>query len=391
MRKIYSLITILLFLIILSAPGIKSLLKQNKVAQWENRVLAKKPDFITDLSDISRYTDQVDNYLSDNFGFRKNFIETNSKIHYYLFNDAVSKQITIGENDFIFFNSHNSKKPHSIIKFICEEKEHSKTVKQRIRKNFSWFIEHYTKLGYATSIAIIPLKAKIYPENLPSREKQWCADSRVTWADENLTKINPKSVYYPLEKLRSWKSSFPVYLPSFFHWEGHLPYRVAEDIMLNHLNITPDLSAKIEQIEVQSDLQRFLQGIELKEKSVNYSYKDHNIKKCHGKKCVKDIEQVYKKSLSFHYARTQAPFTGRKILLLTDSFGADVFKHFIRGFDEVSMINMNYLSDQERVPFFEFIEKEIESTHILLLMNSGGIYSNASKLNKVLLEFESNK
>jgi hypothetical protein len=210
----------------------------------------------------------------------------------------------------------------------------------------------------------------------------------MTWTDENIKKINQKSIYYPLERFRSWKSEFQVYLPSFFHWDGRLPYQVAEDIMINHFQITPDISPKSEKIEKQSDLQRFLQGIELKEKSVKYSYNQHKIKKCHGKNCIKDLELVYKKSISAYGVRSRAPYTGRRILLLTDSFGADIFMHFIRGFDEVTIIDMNNLKDQERASFFKFIEEHTNPTHILLLMNSGGIYTNASKLNKVSLELD---
>jgi hypothetical protein len=43
MKKIYSIITIALFLLIITTPGLKSALKQNKTLLWENRVLAKKP------------------------------------------------------------------------------------------------------------------------------------------------------------------------------------------------------------------------------------------------------------------------------------------------------------------------------------------------------------
>ena len=119
-------------------PAVKHIFTKDKLKSDENRVLVQKPSFPKKIDDIKGYTNQIDNYLSDQFGFRKIFIRSSNKLRYQLFNEISSKQITVGNNGFIYFNSHIADNPNLLIKSVCNVQSLPKTFQQ---KTISLFIK----------------------------------------------------------------------------------------------------------------------------------------------------------------------------------------------------------------------------------------------------------
>ena len=363
---------------------IKHLYVGDKIKSKENRNLIQRPAQPKDLASLTSYTSKVDNYLADQFGFRDVFIRTANRLRYHLFNETTSKQITMGNNGFIFLNSHSAKYPYSLINKVCDITPVPTNDQDKAIAAYNDFITHYNNLGYQTSIAIIPTKSRIYPENLLSPQADICQQNSRTWLDNRVSEVSSGlGVYYPIKQFRLWKNQFPVYLKSYFHWNGELPYQVADDMMKNYWHISPDFDVGASDTLVQSDLKRFLQGLNLMNPSKKYNYKEFGIKECRGRNCIENLNTVYKRVIGFRFIR-ENPTTHRQLLILADSFGAKITEHFIRGFDEVNMISISNLTLAEQKKFYETVLKDTKPTHFLLLFHDSGFIGHGNRLNKLL-------
>lgn len=368
---------------------IKHLVSDDKTISNENRTLTQKPDWPNKFVDLKKHTANIDDYLADQFGFRKNFISGANKVRYKLFDEIISKQITVGKNGFFYFNSHSAKTPNSLIKSICSIIPLSLRAQKKTKKYFAAFLKHTRNQGIITHIAVIPTKLKIYPEYLPALEKKWCDPLQFNWVDSLMESMAELQVYYPLEMMLELKKSIQVYLPKHFHWHGHLPAIVAEDIMKNLWNIKPTFNIKPKIANVQPDLKNHYRGLTFYEESKQYNYKSQGIKTCKGKNCLADLNKYYKKGISFTHTNNNIK-TKNKLVLLTDSFGAFISEHFSRGFPEVILISINYLKPEEEYRFYQWITKDIKPTHLLYLMHDGGIYGRANKLELLMNDINKN-
>ncbi len=381
MAKLYQIITLFIFTVLISVPLVKHLTEGDQVKSNENRTLIQRPAPPKSLATITDYTQKMDAYFSDQFGFRILFIKAANILRYYLFNEVTARNISFGKKGFVFLNSHSPKKPHLLFKIVCEAIHISKKKKQETLVTYRRLMEFYRAQGIKANVAIIPLKSKVYPEYLPEPMSTWCLSRTPTWVDQNISKALKGELYYPLDKFMQWKQEFEIFLPSFFHWHGKLPYLVAEDILKTLWEISPDLTAKPVESLIESDLEKNLEGLHFYAKTQNYDYTD--LKFCHQQRCIKGLRQLYKNSTSLKFTRKN-PSTHRKLLILSDSFGIAIAQNFIRGFDEVVLIETNHLSQQEKFKFYQNIHKTINPTHVLHLYYSGRVFSQATHLKKFL-------
>ena len=373
-------------MLVITLPMYRHFIKGDIKNTIENRQLTQRPKAPNSINDLGAYAAVLDKYFSDQFGYRKNFVDWANQIKYYVFKEFNSTQISFGKNNFIFFNSHNAKHPNSLIKIVCDENKLNQKNADFILNNISKLLKFYHNKGIIANMAIIPTKSRIYPENLPEMESQWCLNNTPTWLDRNMLKFSEHQVYYPLAQMQRWKNEFQVYLPKHFHWNGKTPYYIAEDMMKTLWNIDPVFDVEAQATVVKADLKRFLSGLELKEKSFKYDYQSQDVKRCRGRNCIDGLNKVYKNIIAFHF--TKENFTNRRLLLLTDSFGAGIAEHFIRGFDEVTMIDLNYLKAEERTKFYQTIIKMKKPTHLLHLIHDSGTYNRAVKFKKLLTDLE---
>jgi hypothetical protein len=382
MKKIYQIFSLTFLFIFLCLPMMKHLYVGDEIKSKENRNLTQRPSQPKNLASLSSYTSKVDDYLADQFGFRDVFIKTANRLRYQLFNETTSKQITMGENGFIFLNSHSAKHPYSLINNVCDIKPLSKELQDDAIKAFSKFIANYEDQGFQTGIAIIPSKSRIYPENLLNPQAEICQNNVITWLDQRINEVTGRGIYYPLKKFRQWKNEFQVYLPSFFHWNGELPYHVADDMMKNYWHIEPEFEVHPTDTSVKTDLQRFLFGLKIKNLSKKYDYSSYKVKACRGAHCFKNLSHVYERIIGFRFFKDSTAHN--KLLILSDSFGAKITPHFIRGFDEVAMIELNHLKKKERLSFFNTVLSTEKPTHLLLLFHDGGSKGQSKLLQEVL-------
>jgi hypothetical protein len=382
-KKIYAIVFISFFILLISLPAVKHLIKEDDLKSGENRLLTQKPKFPENYQDWNLFSTSIDSYLSDQFGFRKNFISGANKVKYKLFNETNSKQITIGKNGYFYFNSHGAANPNIIIKSVCDIAPLPDKFLQKTKQYFSDFVAYSESKGIHTNIAIIPTKSRIYPEYLPTVERVWCNRNMQTKLEEMLTSISSFKLYYPLEKMLELKSNIQVYLPKHFHWHGKAPYILAEDMMKSLWGITPEFEVKEEIIEDQSDLRLYFKGLHFYEESVSYDYSKLGITKCVGNGCFEELKQIYQHNITYRYQNSHAN-NQRKLVILSDSFGSYIGANFSRGFSEVILIDINNLQPDEQLGFYNWVTNKLKPSHMLYLLHDGGIYGRTIMLERMM-------
>lgn len=369
---------------LLTLPLVKHIVTDDKTKSGENRVLAQKPTLPKTYSDVGQFITFFDDYLEDQFGFRKNFISGANKTRYWLFNEITSKQITVGKNKFIFFNSHSAKYPNSMIKSVCGITRGSDKHINHTVDSVSRFIKYTQQFGISVNLSVIPTKSRIYPENLPRLERNWCLSKKTTWRDRLIQKLNSvHPVYYPLKKMIALKEHIQVYLPSYFHYKGELPYTLAKSLMKELWNISPDFVVKPTKKTTQSDLRTYFKGLHFYNDTVIYDFKKHGVKSCSGKRCLIGLNKYYKKGVSHTYINPKNS-NQLSLVILSDSFGPPIAKYFSMGFRKVICINIFNLEENEKKNFYQWILTTVQPTHLLYLIHDGGTFGLVKSIDNLL-------
>lgn len=350
------------------------------------------PSTPSELSDLKKFTHDMNAYLEDHFGMRISYLKTSNKIKYHLFNELISPQITVGKGGFIFFNSHSTKSKNKLIQFACGQISAPQSYKKEVQEGYAYFLDYLMSKGVIGSFALIPIKARIYPEKLPSQEYRWCGKENKTWFDQMMINLKNQgySVYHPLELMKALKPQLDVYLSGFFHWHGKITAYIAQDMIKNLWQLElNNLVVEPLEVSVQSDLKSHLVGIKLHNNSAMYDYPSQGVKKCTTESCKPNLERYFSRTPPVHVYEHDSQSS--KVLVITsDSFGGYIAEHYIRGFNKVVLINISGINKSQILAFYEHIIGIYQPTHVLNLIHEGGIYG-ANKNNQQLKQQISEK
>ena len=106
MKKIISIIAIVLFCVMIIVPTAMTNNKQDAISTRDNRRLSQLPWKVSCNGET--FTEAANNYMNDRIGLRDNFITLNSAISYYVFNDSPNKNVIMGDNGWLFYNPDNN-------------------------------------------------------------------------------------------------------------------------------------------------------------------------------------------------------------------------------------------------------------------------------------------
>lgn len=90
-KKIYSIVFIVLFIAIISLPLIKADWTSGGISEDENRYLAEAPKLTVDGKINDKFTAEVETWFMDHMGYRKQLIDYNAKMQYEVFGKMLSK------------------------------------------------------------------------------------------------------------------------------------------------------------------------------------------------------------------------------------------------------------------------------------------------------------
>ncbi len=172
MKKIGSIIFIIVFLSICAAPLIGMMLGYEN-ANVEKRTVTIAPSIYTKDGINSEFIHELDDYFTDNFAFRTNLITANAYITGTVFGESVSEKVIIGKDGWLFFSP--TLDDYKRVDLLTDNEIY------RLYKTLEIQREYLERKGVDFIFAIAPNKASIYGECMPIRymviEEQSNADN----------------------------------------------------------------------------------------------------------------------------------------------------------------------------------------------------------------------
>ncbi|MBD7969364.1 DHHW family protein [Paenibacillus gallinarum] len=189
------------FLLFISCFGMWSLWEPDRtLSEFENRVLAKFPSFSWDKLWSGRYTDQLDDYLVDQFVGRDNWVGLKSDM------ERMSGKT---ENNQVFFGSSG----YLFERFTYDEEQLGQNIKQIAR-----FAERHQKDVDSLSLLLVPNSQTLNGEYLPKYAEATDAPQSPLM-DQIFSELSGRVAPVDIrEVLQQKKSTAQIYYRTDHHW-----------------------------------------------------------------------------------------------------------------------------------------------------------------------------
>ena len=188
----------------------------------------------------------------------------------------------------LFFNSHSAKYPYSLIEQSCGIGISAAAIAS-VTDDVATFLRLARRINPNSALVIIPSKAPIYLELLPAWLSVRCRTAiPPTSVIEEQLRGEPQlaaMVDYPLDKMRTLKTSMEVYPPQAFHWAGDIPRIIAQRISERTFGLDKRRSLRAHGIVHRTDLQRFVPGVNLWMEDLEPDYATAGVRSCFGPAC----------------------------------------------------------------------------------------------------------
>lgn len=220
--KVVFLINIILFLSILVVSLIFTDFVGGKVSNTENRMLASFPvniDYSTGTFDI--HWKSMEQWISDNIGFRKEFVEIYSIFKNNILGLSSSPLVLRGRSGWYYYTAD---KNIEIAKGTYPLTEDDLAT---IAKNQQVISDYYHSLGKEYILMLTPSKVSIYPEFLPMADETVYL-TPVDIVSDYLSKHTDVTVYNSKPILLRGKSDGQIFHKTDTHWNqlgSYLAYK----------------------------------------------------------------------------------------------------------------------------------------------------------------------
>lgn len=157
MKKIADIVFIVVFLVIIVACIVFSSTETDRISETEKRKLANPPtsDFFT-----AEYKSELQAWLSDNIGFRDDFLELRTNVMYKGLNKMTTDDVQKGKDGWFFYT------PDYNIEIATGEYPLDEAHLKEIAEAQQAISDHYKEEGREYVLVLTPSKASIYPEYL---------------------------------------------------------------------------------------------------------------------------------------------------------------------------------------------------------------------------------
>ncbi|MFT4655236.1 MAG: hypothetical protein ACI82S_002896 [Patiriisocius sp.] len=353
----------------------------NARSKWEKRNLESFPEW-HGLAAINEYFDKISEFADDHIGLALEFNQIYRKILFYIFGDSPVKNITVGRSGFVYLNSHTPKRKNIVYKNLCirgASSSHSLDVIDRVEKVFKYFASS----GLNVSLGVAITKPVLYPEFLPvyipTPLRKACSsfrDDNFLVSIQNKMELNGGTYYYPYEMFFQQKNVEAFYPKENFHWSGRSSHVFAKGL-LNQIGIevSPAFSVGEKLTTGRSDLNPI--GFERAVNVWHYPYQSYGVSKTTVARQM--VMPYYSRIRDVSYYKTESPMSDRKLLLLSNSFGAYVAPHLAPGFKELYHVNLNHLQKDEYKRFFNEFINSLSITDVMFIVHDDGLINSWGK------------
>lgn len=157
-NSIIQWITVLTFFTMLSFPLVNSYLGLvDELEVKENRKLKERPEF--DINDLDSYTEDFDDYYSDNFSTRNQLVKWSGFLDYSVFKVSPTPRVIVGKDGW-FYNKLSLPYYECASRYSDAELD---SIKAELMQRSKWCKERDMQFY----VAVIPNKMNMYPDDLP--------------------------------------------------------------------------------------------------------------------------------------------------------------------------------------------------------------------------------
>lgn len=371
-----------LWFVILLLPAVTQILQIDRSdPALENRELAASPQRPNNLAAMLVWSNQMDAYLNDHFGLRQSMIAWNNRLRYYGLGETASSQLVVGSDQTLFFTSHDAAHPQRMRQFLCG-KDVAPTAVQELAISVASFMQGLAPVSESiregateqipVALAFVPTKPILYAELLPAWMQAECANQVETMPAilQKIAQTDPvvsTLIYYPLVAMQKQKASTQLYPKVNFHWHGRGAQFFAQELAEQQWHMPAARNLHFQSEIVSSDLQRFMPGVPLTAQIESPDYAASKITACVGPACFPELHSAGKLGdVSRYRWQPTTSTSGKKLLIISDSFGNGGAGYFSPYFSEVWHISINnsgQLSEQEletlRADFSNFAPQQV--------------------------------
>lgn len=358
-------------------PAFAGFFTNHKARQnWEKRELAALPNVLQASSSKVFFT-ELEAFIDDHMGFATPLNQAYRKLQFYVFGDSPVANVSVGDEGFVFLNSHSVSRPHTAISKLClrNASQISKTAKA-----MDTFASIIDRQGATMTYAVVPSKPLLYPDRLPyttpARFREACLsiDPLQSAAGQLRERAQGADyrVYFPFSELAAMRDEPAFYPPENFHSASRINHEFARGL-LHELDIDVGRAyskdAYLGVIRADMDLLGFRRDAD----AWIYPYADYETVFSHREPSW--VVRHYPRARDFGTFVSANPASTRSALLLSNSFGKYVAPHLAPGFKSLHHINLNALRKTEAEAFLRQVLAQIQPDDVIYLVHDGGIPS----------------
>ncbi len=209
---LFVLLSALPYVLWMAVPG------ELKAQNFENRLLAEKPQLTTD--GYLSYTENYEAYINDHLPFRNTLVMCDSAVRLFAFDDPINEGVLAGKDGWLFFcGTRALKNDYLGADLLTEEELYG--LAAHINELSARFAEENRELV----ILIAPNKERIYSEYMPDTLGPLQEPCKLQQITDYLREHTEVTVVTPIEELRSAKADLMcdgvlLYYKTDTHWNG---------------------------------------------------------------------------------------------------------------------------------------------------------------------------
>jgi hypothetical protein len=358
----------------------------------ERRVLAKAPHWPRSVADLLALPGRLTALADDRFGYRNELVWLDGRLRYRLFGEVDSDQVMFGRHGRLWLISHVRGKPFSLPDEVCgvgvdsaQIADAARTMARVLdgtgapRKGPGLSGDPGTgALAPRSLFVAIPTAPVLYPEDLPRWLAARCRNGTPSApaVRSALAAARPDlgaRMLYPLDTMLAVKQRGVAIAPGSFHWSGEAAKAVVEAIGASlALPKLRDIAARPE--IGPADLSNFVPGVTLRGRVDVPDFAAAGVTACRSISCVPGFASLgdgLREAGHFRWSTGE----GKKLVLVSDSFGARAAGYFCEYFSDVLYVNIEYrrLDPERRARLREALFARFRPDVLVMLFHDGGV------------------
>lgn len=359
-------------------------------APEERRVLAKAPHWPRSFADLLALPGRFSALADDRFGYRNELVWLDGRLRYDLFGEVGSDQVMFGRHGRLWLISHGRGQPFSLIDEVCGVGVDRAAIGDAAQRMARLLDDARPRVARSVFVAI-PTAAALYREDLPPWLARRCRNGRATApaVQAALAAARPDlgaRMLYPLDTMLAVKRRGVAIAPGSFHWSGEAAKAVVEAtgaaLSLPKLRDIPAHS-----VVAPADLANFVPGLALPDRAVIPDFAAAGISACRGAACLPELAPLggaLREAGRFRWSAGE----GKKLLLVSDSFGARAAEYFGEYFADVLHVNIGYdrLDPERAARLREVLFTQFRPDALVMLFHDGAARNVSDLIESALLQ-----